>query len=91
MQIFRQLSWAFFFFWGELFDGMPSACIMKYAWRWRAPAMPKPSKGTEFCKLLLSQASKDMQEPLVPMAIPALAAHLSEVEFMYCDNKILTR
>mgnify|MGYP006936054949 CR=1 FL=1 len=53
----------------------------------KAPAMPKPSKGTEFCKLLLSQASKDMQEPLVPMAIPALAAHLSEVEFMYCDNK----
>jgi hypothetical protein len=28
-----------------------------------------------------------MREPLVPMAIPALAAHLSEVEFMYCDNK----
>ena len=52
-----------------------------------APAMPKPSKGTEFCKLLLSQASKDMQEPLVPMAIPALAAHLSEVEFMYSDNQ----
>jgi len=52
-----------------------------------APAMPKPSKGTEFCKLLLSQASKDMREPLVPMAIPALAAHLSEVELMYCDNK----
>ena len=25
-----------------------------------APAMPKPSKGTEVCKLLLSQASKDM-------------------------------
>ncbi len=57
----------------------------------KALAMPKPSKGTEFCKLLLSQASKDMQEPLVPMAIPALAAHLSEVEFMYCDNKILTK
>ena len=45
----------------------------------KAPAMPKPSKGTEFCKLLLSQASKDMQEPLVPMAIPALAAHLTEL------------
>ena len=23
----------------------------------KAPAMPKPSRGTEFCKLLLSQAS----------------------------------
>ena len=53
----------------------------------KAPAMPKPSKGTEFCKLLLSQASKDMREALVPMAIPALAAHLSNVELMYSDNK----
>ena len=52
-----------------------------------APAMPSPSKGTEFCKLLLSQASKDMREPLGPMAFPALAAHLADVEFMYCDNK----
>ena len=52
----------------------------------KAPAMPKPAKGTEFCKLLLSQASKDMREPLVPMAIPALAAHLTDVEFMYSDN-----
>ena len=51
-----------------------------------APTMPSPAKGTEFVKLLLSQASKDMQEPLVPMTIPALAAHLSGVEFMYSDN-----
>ena len=51
-----------------------------------APAMPSPAKGTEFVKLLLSQVSKDMQEPLVPMTIPALAAHLSGVEFMYSDN-----
>ena len=47
-----------------------------------APAMPNPSKGTEFCKLLLSQASKDMREPLVPMAIPALAAHISDYKFL---------
>lgn len=53
----------------------------------KAPAMPKPSKGTEFVKLLLSQASKDMREPLVPMAIPALSAHLTDVQFMYSDNK----
>ena len=51
------------------------------------PAMPTLGKGTECIKLLLSQASKDMRETLVPMAIPALAAHLSEVEFMYSDNK----
>ena len=50
------------------------------------PAMPRTGKGTEIVKLLLSQASKDMREPLVPMAIPALAAHLSNVEFMYSDN-----
>ncbi|MBO4443289.1 MAG: hypothetical protein J5814_00765 [Bacteroidaceae bacterium] len=49
--------------------------------------MPNPAKGTEFIKLLLSQASRDMREPLVPMAIPALATHLSDVEFKYCDNK----
>ena len=52
-----------------------------------APAMPKPSRGTECINLLLSQASKDMREPLVPMIFPALAAHLSDVKFMYCDNK----
>lgn len=52
-----------------------------------APKMPRPSKGTEFCKFLLSQASKDMRDPLVPMAMPALSAHLTDVEFMYCDNK----
>ena len=52
-----------------------------------APAMPKPGKGTEFVKLALSQASKDMREVLIPMAIPALAAYLSGVSFMYSDNK----
>ena len=52
-----------------------------------APAMPRPAKGTEIVKLLLSQASRDMREPLVPMAIPALAAHLTDVEFMYSDNR----
>ena len=53
----------------------------------KAPVMPKPTKGTDCIKLLLSQASKDMREPLVPMAIPALAAHLSDVKFMYSDNR----
>ena len=52
-----------------------------------APAMPKPSKGTELVKFAISQASKDMQEVLIPMAIPALAAHLTDVKFMYSDNK----
>ena len=52
-----------------------------------APAMPNLGKGTECIKILLSQTSKDMHEPLLPMAMPALAAHLSDVEFMYSDNK----
>lgn len=53
----------------------------------KAPMMPRPTKGTEICKLLLSQASADMREPLVPMIIPALAAHLTDVELLYSDNK----
>ena len=52
-----------------------------------SPAMPKPTKGTEIVKLLLSQASKDMREPLLPMVMPAFVAHLSDVELMYSDNK----
>ena len=52
-----------------------------------APAMPKPGKGTEIVKLLLSQVSKGMQEPILPMTLPALAAHVSGVEFKYPDNK----
>ena len=50
-----------------------------------APAMPKPSKGTEIVKLLLSQASKDMHEPLVPMLFPILGAHMSGSEYQYPD------
>ncbi len=50
-----------------------------------APSMPTLGKGTECIRLLLSQASKDMHEPLVPMIFPALGAHLSGVEFQYPD------
>ena len=45
------------------------------------PAMPTLGKGTECIKLLLSQASKDMHEPLVPMFFPILGAHISGAEF----------
>ena len=51
-----------------------------------APAMPNLGKGTECVKLLLSQASKVMHDPLVPMFFPALGAHMSGAEFMYPDN-----
>ena len=40
-----------------------------------APAMPTLGKGTECIKLLLTQASKDMHEPLVPMFFPVLGTH----------------
>ena len=49
--------------------------------------MPKPAKVTEIVKLILLQASKEMREPLLPMTIPALAAHVANVELMYSDNK----
>jgi len=47
--------------------------------------MPNLGKGTECIKLLLSQASKDMHEPLVPMFFPILGAHISGTEFQYPD------
>ena len=50
-----------------------------------APKMPTLGKGTECIKLLISQASKDMHEPLVPMLFPSLGAHVSGAEFMYPD------
>ena len=50
-----------------------------------APTMPNLGKGTECIKILLSQASKDMHEPLVPMFFPILGAHISVVEFLYSD------
>ena len=43
--------------------------------------MSQPSRVTEFCKLLLSQASKDMYEPLVPMFFPVLGAYFSGADF----------
>ena len=50
-----------------------------------APKMPKFGKGTECIKILLSQVSKDVQEPIVPMLFPILGAHISDAEFQYPD------
>ena len=50
-----------------------------------APAMPNLGKGTECIKFLLSQASKDMYEPLVPKFFPILGAHISDAEFQFPD------
>ena len=49
--------------------------------------MPNLGNCTECIRLLLSQTSKDMHEPMVPMLFPVLGAHLTDVEFMYSDNK----
>ena len=51
----------------------------------QAPKMPSLGNGTECIKILLSQASKDMHEALVPMFFPILGAHMSDVEFQYPD------
>ena len=50
-----------------------------------APAIPKLGKGTECIKILLSQVSDIMQEPMVPMFFPVLGAHISGAEFQYPD------
>ena len=52
----------------------------------KAPTMPNLSKGTECIKILLSQASKDMYEPQVPMFFPILGAHISVAENQYSDR-----
>ena len=49
------------------------------------PKMPKLGRGTEFVKILLSQVSKDVQEPIVPMLFPVLGAHMCGAEFQYPD------
>ena len=51
----------------------------------KAPEMPNLGKGTEYIKFLLTQASKDMYEPLVPMFFPIFGAHMSGAEFQYPD------
>lgn len=48
-----------------------------------APKMPNLGRGTECIKILLSQVSRDMHEPLVPMLFPILGAHISGAEFQY--------
>ena len=50
-----------------------------------APKMPTLGRGTECIQILLSQASKDMHEPLVPMLFPVLGAHIGGAEFKYPD------
>ena len=51
-----------------------------------SPKMPELGRGTECLKLLLSQTSNDMHEPLVPMFFPILGSHMIGVKFQYPDQ-----
>ena len=51
-----------------------------------SPKMPELGRGTECLKLMLSQTSKDMHEPLVPMLFPILESHITGVKFQYPDQ-----
>ena len=42
-----------------------------------APKMPNLGRGLENVALLLSQVSKDMHKPIIPMLFPILGAHVS--------------
>ena len=65
---------------------LKSSISMKYdITKQTAPKMPRLGKGTECIKILLSQVSKSMHEPLVPMLFPILGAHVSGSEFQYPD------
>ena len=48
-----------------------------------APEMPNLGRGLETFRLLLSQTSKDMHEPLLPMLFPVLGTKVSNAEFLY--------
>ena len=56
-----------------------------------APKMPNLGKGTECVQLLLSQVSKDMHQPIVPMLFPILGAHVNGAEFMFFRRKTRQR
>ena len=56
-----------------------------------APKMPNLGKGTECVQLLLSQVSKDMHQPIVPMLFPILCAHVNGAKFMFFRRKTRQR
>ena len=51
-----------------------------------SPKMPVRGRGTKCIQILLSQAPKEMNQPLMPMLFPILGAHLKETEFLYPDQ-----
>ena len=56
---------------GSIVIHLKSWLIMKYNTSTSTPSkMPRFGKGTECVKILLSQVSKDMFDPLIPMIFP---------------------
>lgn len=51
-----------------------------------APKLDKYGKGTESIKFIVSNVSKDVRDAIVPTLFPILGAHISNTEFLYCDN-----
>ena len=49
--------------------------------------MPKLGRGLESAALLLSQVSKDMHQPIVPMLFPILGAHVMCILCIYISLK----
>ncbi len=47
------------------------------------PAIQKPDRDTDLVKICPLKGTKIMQKVLIPMAIPALSAHLTETKFMH--------
>ena len=47
------------------------------------PLMKSLEKGTDCCKLLLSQTSRDMHAPILPMLFPLLGSKNCHAEFQY--------
>ena len=53
-----------------------------------APAMPATGNGTKFIDFILSNASKDMKEALVPRLEPSLSPTFARVELRGNAEKI---
>ena len=73
-------------YYGRMFNQLKSSKSIKYdITQGSATSMPKLGKGTECSQILLSEASKDMLRPLIPMLFPVLGAYISVSEYQYPD------
>lgn len=64
----------------------------------KAPQMPKPTKGTEFVNLVLSQATKPMQSPLLLMILSAVSRFCktgkmtkNSIKWLIFEHKVVPR